>query len=130
MNLGLGPHEGFGVDIIGGDEGVDMSHQLLAVVERGPRQGLGRQDREPDFDLIEPGRLGRSEVEMDVRVATPSAASRTIRARWRNRCSVFVERTKPSSSARSASVRMIGVASKLRFIATLNHDSRISDSGY
>jgi hypothetical protein len=37
------------------------------------------------------------------RVDIPSAASRTIRARWRKRCSVFLERTKPSSSALSAS---------------------------
>jgi hypothetical protein len=61
------------------------------------------------------------------RVDIPAAASSTIRARWRKRCSVFPERTKPSSSTRSASV-MIGLASRMRFIATLNHDSRISDS--
>jgi hypothetical protein len=41
------------------------------------------------------------------RVAVPSAARRTIRARWRNRCPVFVERTKPSSSARSATVNVM-----------------------
>jgi len=33
-------------------------------------------------------------------------------------------------SARSASVNVIGVASGMRFIPTLNHDSRLSDSGY
>ena len=54
MNLGLGPHEWLGVGVIGGDEGVDMGHQFLAVTERSPRKGLGRQDREPDFSLIEP----------------------------------------------------------------------------
>ena len=48
------------------------------------------------------------------RVAMAPAAKRTIRARWRKRCSVFVERTKPSSSVRSASVRMICVASEMR----------------
>ena len=54
MNLGLGPHEWLGVGVIGGDESVDMGHQLLAVAERSARQGLGRQDRELDFNLIEP----------------------------------------------------------------------------
>ena len=39
-----------------------------------------------------------------------------IRARCRSRCSVFVERAKPSSSARSSSVNMIGVASGMLFM--------------
>ena len=46
-------------------------------------------------------------------VATPAAASNTICALKRVRCSVFVERTRLSSSARSAFVRIIGVASEL-----------------
>ena len=45
------------------------------------------------------------------RLATPSAATSTIRARWRSRYSVLVERANASSSVRSASVSMIGVAS-------------------
>jgi hypothetical protein len=45
------------------------------------------------------------------RVAVPSAASNTIRALCRSRYAVFIERAKPSSSARSASVNTIGVAS-------------------
>ena len=40
------------------------------------------------------------------RLATPSAANSTIRARCRSRCSVFVEHAKLSSSARSSAVRM------------------------
>ena len=55
MHPGLGPRERLGVDIIGSDEGVDMRHQSLAAVERGARERLGRQDREPDFHLIKPG---------------------------------------------------------------------------
>lgn len=73
MNLGLGPHEWLGVGIVGGDESVDMGHQFLAVAERSARKGFGRQDREPDFDLIEPRCLGWREVEMDVRVALQPA---------------------------------------------------------
>ena len=43
-------------------------------------------------------------------VAMPAAASRTIRARCRLRCSVFVERLKPSSSDRSSTLSVIFVA--------------------
>ena len=45
------------------------------------------------------------------RLARSSAANSTIRARWRIRYSVLVERTKLSSSTRSSSVKMIQVAS-------------------
>ena len=47
------------------------------------------------------------------RVAAPSAAINTIRALKRVRCSVLVERAKPSSSDRSSIVNMIGVAERL-----------------
>ncbi len=68
MNLGFGPRERLGVNIVGFDEGVDVGHQFLTRVERGAGQRLGRQDRKPYFDLIEPGRLGRRKVKVDVRV--------------------------------------------------------------
>jgi hypothetical protein len=45
------------------------------------------------------------------RLAMPLAANKTIRARCRNRYCVFVEGAKPSSSARSAAVKIIIVAS-------------------
>jgi hypothetical protein len=45
------------------------------------------------------------------RLAIPPAANKTIRARCRNRCCVFVERAKPSSSLRSVAVKTIAVAS-------------------
>ena len=44
------------------------------------------------------------------RVGAPSAAINTICAFMRVRCSVLVARAKPSSSARSSSVNVIGVA--------------------
>ncbi len=68
MSLGLGPHEWLCVDIIGVDESVDVGHQILPVAERDACESLGRQDREPDFDLIEPGCFGGREMEMDVRM--------------------------------------------------------------
>jgi len=46
----------------------------------------------------------------------PSAASSTIPARWRIRYSVFVDRAKLKSSARSSSVNLIGVASEMPFM--------------
>ena len=45
------------------------------------------------------------------RVAAPPAASNTIRAFRRVRCSLFPERAKPSSSTRSSLVKIIAVAS-------------------
>jgi hypothetical protein len=50
-------------------------------------------------------------VRAIARVAMPSAASNTIRARCLSRYSVLVERAKPSNSARSAAVKTIAVAS-------------------
>ena len=64
VNLGFGPRERLGVNIVGFDEGVDVGHQFLTRVERGAGQRLGRQDRKPYFDLIEPGRLGRRKVKV------------------------------------------------------------------
>lgn len=45
------------------------------------------------------------------RLAMPLAANKTIRARCRKRCCVFVERAKLSSSLCSAAVKIIAVAS-------------------
>lgn len=47
------------------------------------------------------------------RLAMPFAAKSTICARWRSRYSVLVERAKPLSLARSASVNLIAVASMI-----------------
>jgi len=76
--------------------------------------------RQPELAL---GALERLNVRLS------SAASSTIRARWRSRYSVLVERAKPSSSARPASVNTIGVASEMPLIHPLNHDSPSSESG-
>jgi hypothetical protein len=51
-----------------------------------------------------------------LRVARPSAESSTILARCRSRCCVFVERAKPSSSACSSFVNVIGVAAGMLFM--------------
>jgi hypothetical protein len=64
------------------------------------------------------------------RVASPSAAIRTMRARSRIRTSVFVERTSASSTVRSSTVSVIAVAQGTVRIHSLNHDSPSNDSGY
>jgi hypothetical protein len=57
-------------------------------------------------------RAGRAaDLARIARVEVPPAAIKTILALKRVRCSVFVERTKLASSARSSDVKIIGVAS-------------------
>ena len=65
----LGPLEGMGVLIVGSDEGIDLPAKLAWRGEAGAGQGPARQDGEPNFNLIEPRGVGRSEMKMDVLVA-------------------------------------------------------------
>jgi hypothetical protein len=58
VDLGLCPEEGFGGLVVGGDEGVDMPDEVLDAGEGGAVERLRGQDREPDFDLTEPGSVG------------------------------------------------------------------------
>src|SRR6201993_775791 len=62
-----------GLLIVCADEGVDLVAQLAWRGEAGPGQGLAGEDGEPDFNLIEPGGVGRREVKMDVLVACQPA---------------------------------------------------------
>ena len=69
MDLGFGPDEGFCVLIVSFDEGVDVGDEVLDAGEGSAVERLQGQDREPDFDLTEPGGVGRRVVEMNVLVA-------------------------------------------------------------
>jgi hypothetical protein len=62
------------------------------------------------------------------RVLRPSAANRTIRARFKSRCNVTGERQRASNTLRSFRRRRTSLASGI--IPTLNHDSRSKKSGY
>src|SRR5512139_3189345 len=73
MDLGFGPDERPSVFVISLDESIDMLPQLRDRSERGAMQRLSFQDREPDFDLVEPGRSRRREVEVHVRMALEPA---------------------------------------------------------
>ena len=69
----LGPRERVGVLVIGGDKGIDLLAHLSRRGEAGAGQGIAGEDREPDFDLVQPRGVGRREVKMDVLVARPPA---------------------------------------------------------
>ena len=66
---GLGPHEGLWVVVPGVDPVPDVVLQCLdAVVGAAADQLVGEQ-AEPAFDLVEPGRAGRGEVQVEAGVA-------------------------------------------------------------
>ena len=69
----LGPLEGVSVLIVCGNESVDLIAQLPWGGEAGAGQGVAGEDGKPDFDLAEPGGVGRGEVKMDVLVARQPA---------------------------------------------------------
>ena len=67
----LGPLKRLRVLVVGGDKGVDPLAHLLRRGEAGAGQGPARQDRKPDLDLVEPRRMGRDEMKLNVWVARP-----------------------------------------------------------
>ena len=71
MNLGLGPGERAGVVVVAGDEGVDVGLELIDALEGRTAQRFAAEDREPDLDLVQPGRMGRRVMEMHVGMACP-----------------------------------------------------------
>ena len=62
----LGPGEWLGCVVVCRDESIDMLLQLFDGREGGTVKRLALQDRKPCFDLIEPRRPGRGEMEMDI----------------------------------------------------------------
>src|SRR6476620_12278843 len=68
MDLGLAPLEGYRVLVIARDERVDRLAQLMDRREAGAIEGAAGEYGEPDLDLVEPGGVGRGEVEVDVLV--------------------------------------------------------------
>ena len=55
MDLGFGPDERFGIFIVFGNEGIDVLAKFGNGGEGCILEGFSSQDREPDFDLVEPG---------------------------------------------------------------------------
>ncbi len=69
MDFGLCPDEGSGSLVVSSDEGVDVGDEVLDAGEGRAVKRLLGEDREPDFDLVEPGGVGGRVMEMDVLMA-------------------------------------------------------------
>ena len=69
MDLGFGPDEGASALVVVGDEGVDVRDEFRNAGEGCAVERFAGEDGEPDFDLIEPGGVGRRVMEMHVLVA-------------------------------------------------------------
>src|SRR3954447_17393949 len=62
------PDERLGIAVPVGDEVAYLLDENLYRTERAAANGLPGDDAEPGFDLVDPGRTDRSEVELNVRV--------------------------------------------------------------
>src|SRR5215467_4466060 len=70
---GLRPHEGFGMAVRQADVGPDRLLELpRAAMHRTPQLFVG-EGRKPALHEIDPGRAGRSEMQMDARMAEQPA---------------------------------------------------------
>ena len=67
-DLFLGPDEGLSFVVICVDVGIDVFLKLFEACEGGAAERLPLQDREPNLDLIEPGRACRREMKFHIRV--------------------------------------------------------------
>jgi len=50
--------------VVAMDEAFDLGDQFFDAAEGSPADGLLRDDVKPDFHLVEPGRVGRREVQV------------------------------------------------------------------
>jgi hypothetical protein len=64
VDLGFGLGEGAGGLVVALDEGIDVIPELSNAGEARSADGLSAENREPAFDLAEPGRMAWGEVEM------------------------------------------------------------------
>jgi len=64
----LGPDEGLSFVVICFDVGIDVLLELFEACEGSAAERLPLQDREPNLDLIEPGRVCRREMKLHIGV--------------------------------------------------------------
>src|SRR5450756_1210504 len=69
VHLPLLPLERRGGLVVHVDEAVDGTPDLARRGVAGPDQRTAAEDGEPDLDLVEPARVGRGEVEVDIPMA-------------------------------------------------------------
>ena len=114
MNDILCPDERDGARVVAVDESIDVISELLDTDEAGSGQRIALQNGEPDLDLVEPGAVGRREVEADIGVAgQPTITLGLVRRQIVEDDVDFL-------------ARMVGEMS----IPSLHHDSASSDSRY
>ncbi len=65
-NVAIGPLERFGVSIVGADVTHDLSFEVILRGEDAAGDQVALDLGEPDFDLVEPGGVGRGVVNGDV----------------------------------------------------------------
>ncbi len=61
----IGPLERFGVGIVATDVAHDLSFEIVSRLEDAASDQVTLDLRKPDFDLVEPGRVGRCVVDSD-----------------------------------------------------------------
>ena len=64
---GRGPFERFGMLVVGVDEQVDLALQVVHRAEGAAADRLVGDQSEPALELVEPGTVGRREVDMEPR---------------------------------------------------------------
>ena len=62
----IGPLERFGVGIVGTDVAHDLSFEIVSGPEDAASDQVTLDLREPDFELVEPGRVGWCVVDSEV----------------------------------------------------------------
>ena len=67
----IGPLERFGVGIVGTDVAHDLSFEIVSRPEDAASDQVTLDLREPDFDLVEPGRVGWCVVDSERLDARP-----------------------------------------------------------
>ena len=65
-----GPDERVTPPVIVLHEGVDFGHQVRDAAKGAPPDGALGDDAEPDLDLVEPGPIGRSVVDVEAGAAS------------------------------------------------------------
>jgi hypothetical protein len=76
----LSPDEGLSLVIICSDVCIDVLLELIEACEGGAAKRLPLQDREPDLDLVEPGRACRREMKLHIGMGRVSLRSKAVTA--------------------------------------------------
>ncbi len=73
--IAIGPLDRLGASVVATDVATDLASEIWNRGEDAPGDEVPLDFGEPDLDLVEPGRVGRSEVKADVGVMTEEVAN-------------------------------------------------------